>query len=146
VLLLGLPSVEGFHQPPNGIGRLFSIDFVAVATNITPQTGTEIALGKNPYALAGFPHPERSFPPWNASIEIPIPYVVENSTYYFNPKGDVNFDGTVNIQDVVLMSSMYGCKEGEPDWHVSADIAAPYGKIDILDLVTCIGHYGEKYP
>jgi len=151
-IFLGIPE-SGIHQPPRGIGRVLSIDFLVVAANVTSQTGAEITIEDYlPYALAGFPHPERYYPPWGAPppqippMEVIIPYVVENSTFYFSPSGDVNFDGKVNIQDLVIMSSMYGCRKGEPNWHVSADLAPPYGKIDILDLVTCIGHYGEKYP
>jgi hypothetical protein len=61
-------------------------------------------------------------------------------------KGDVNDDGIVNILDVVKIASIYGCKKGEPYWNPFADLAPPYGKIDILDLVTCTVHYGQKYP
>jgi parallel beta-helix repeat protein len=62
------------------------------------------------------------------------------------PKGDVNHDGKVDILDIVIIASTYGCKKGGPKWNPDADLAAPYGKIDILDLVTCIYHYGQKYP
>jgi nitrous oxidase accessory protein NosD len=58
-------------------------------------------------------------------------------------KGDINDDGVVNILDIVAITSIYGCKKGEPNWNPDADIAPPYGKIDILDLVTCTYHYGE---
>ena len=60
-------------------------------------------------------------------------------------RGDVNDDGAVNILDIVAVASIYGCKEGEPNWNPEADIAPQYGSIDLLDLVTCISHYGEKY-
>lgn len=33
-----------------------------------------------------------------------------------------------------------------PYWNPHADIAQPFGKIDILDVVLCTGHYGQKYP
>jgi hypothetical protein len=154
VAFLGLQSAQGYHEAVNGTGRILNIDFVVIAVNVTSQAGIEIAISNGATDLVGFPHPERPYPPWGFpgppwGGEIPeliIPHAVENSTFYFSPSGDVNFDGTVNIQDVIIMASMYGSREGEPDWHVSADIAAPYGKVDILDLVTCTGHYGEKYP
>ncbi|MBE0519972.1 right-handed parallel beta-helix repeat-containing protein [Candidatus Bathyarchaeota archaeon] len=57
--------------------------------------------------------------------------------------GDVNHDGVVNINDIVLIASIYGCEEGEPYWNPEADLAPPYGKIDIYDLVTCVYHYGQ---
>lgn len=84
------------------------------------------------------------------------PYVIDESNVDRYPlifpcqpitiTGDVNHDANVNIIDIVLVASIYGCKEGEPNWNPEADMAAPYGKIDILDLVTCATHYGEKYP
>jgi parallel beta-helix repeat protein len=60
--------------------------------------------------------------------------------------GDVNSDGVVNLQDIVLVSGIYGSTIGDPTWNPEADLASPYGRVDILDLVTCASHYGEKYP
>jgi len=60
--------------------------------------------------------------------------------------GDINGDNQIDICDVVSIASIYGCREGEPNWNPFADIAPPYGKIDIFDLVTCTYHYGERYP
>jgi len=58
--------------------------------------------------------------------------------------GDLNSDGIVNVQDVVIVSGLYNSKVGEPDWNSKADVAAPYGIINMLDLVTLVFHYGEK--
>jgi len=66
--------------------------------------------------------------------------------FVYEPPGDVNFDGIVNILDLVNMSSAYGSRTGDSNWNPVADIAQPYGIVDILDLVTCTGYYGEKYP
>ncbi len=60
--------------------------------------------------------------------------------------GDVNDDRFVNILDIVSIASVYGCKDGEPSWNPNADIAEPFGVINIFDVVTCASHYGEKYP
>jgi len=83
------------------------------------------------------------------------PYVIdENNTDRYplmNPwmpitlPGDLNHDGTINILDIVLVASIYGCSEGEPNWNPDADLAAPYGKIDIIDLVTIAANYGRTY-
>jgi parallel beta-helix repeat protein len=61
-------------------------------------------------------------------------------------QGDMNYDRVVNILDIVAISSIYHCQEGEPNWNPEADLAPPYGIINMLDLVTCAYHYGEKYP
>jgi parallel beta-helix repeat protein len=60
--------------------------------------------------------------------------------------GDVNHDGTVNILDIVLASSIYQCEEGESRWNPEADLALPHGIINLPDIVTIAFHYGEKYP
>jgi hypothetical protein len=59
--------------------------------------------------------------------------------------GDVNGDGGVDILDVVLAATSYGSIQGSPNWNPAADLVSPYGKIDILDLVTITCHYGQKY-
>lgn len=82
------------------------------------------------------------------------PYVIDADNQdrypFMNPwkplLGDMNEDNAVNILDIVAIASIYGGKQGEPTWNPSVDIAAPYGVIDICDLVTCAAHYGEKYP
>ncbi len=83
-----------------------------------------------------------------------VPYVIyDNVDRYplmfpvppFTIPSDVNYDGVVNILDIVLIASTYGCKEGDPNWNPDADLAPPYGKIDIFDIVTCTYHYGEAY-
>jgi hypothetical protein len=60
--------------------------------------------------------------------------------------GDVDCDGDVDLSDAVAMLVNYGCREGEPTWNPNADIAPPYGIINLYDIVTLIHHYGEKYP
>ena len=56
---------------------------------------------------------------------------------------DVNHDGKVDILDVVLAASIYGCRVGEPGWNSEADVAPPYGIINILDLITIAANYGQ---
>ena len=58
--------------------------------------------------------------------------------------GDVNGDGKIDIYDVVLVISAYGCKEEDPDWIPDADVAPPYGIINIYDVVTVASKYGQQ--
>lgn len=60
--------------------------------------------------------------------------------------GDADCDGDVDLNDAVTMLTSYGRREGEPTWNPNADIAPPYGIINIYDFVTFVSHYGEKYP
>jgi len=59
--------------------------------------------------------------------------------------GDINHDGAVNIADLVMVCAIYARKEGEPGWYAEADIAPPYGLIEIFDVVTVCVNYGRKY-
>lgn len=63
---------------------------------------------------------------------------------YWNA-GDVNHDMKIDILDVVTIVATYGATPSNPHWNPHADIAVPYGKIDILDVVLCTSHYGERY-
>ncbi len=81
------------------------------------------------------------------------PYIVNgnNTDHYplMNPywiPADVNHDLIVNIFDVVRITGAYGATPASPYWNPHADIAEPFGKIDIFDVVLCTGHYGERYP
>jgi hypothetical protein len=56
--------------------------------------------------------------------------------------GDVNNDRRVDILDITSIALIYGCRQGDPNWNPYADLAPAFGKIDILDLVTCARHYG----
>jgi len=59
--------------------------------------------------------------------------------------GDVDRDFHVTILDVVKIASIYGSKQGDPNFNPNCDIDSD-GKITILDVVACTSHYGQKYP
>lgn len=60
-------------------------------------------------------------------------------------RGDLNHDGQTDIVDILLAISAYGSREGDADWNPEADLAPPYGKINLFDLVTIAYHYGESW-
>ena len=67
-----------------------------------------------------------------------IPYDVFDGTVVIHArsKGDLNGDGFVNIYDIVLAAKAYNSKLGDSNWNPDADLAPPWGRIDIFDLVT----------
>ena len=99
-------------------------------------------IGDTPYVFLGvwgetnFTDTYPLIEPWTPSWE-PIPPFLT---------GDVNYDRKVNIYDITLLASIYRCKEGDLEWNPCADLAQPYGEINIYDLVTCAAHYGETCP
>ena len=59
--------------------------------------------------------------------------------------GDVDGNHVVNILDVVKITSIYASKVGERRFNPNCDLDGD-GKITILDLATCIAHYGKRWP
>jgi hypothetical protein len=53
--------------------------------------------------------------------------------------------GKMDMPDIVAFAAAYGTKIGDPYWNPKADIAYPYGAVNLLDLVTAISHYNKTY-
>jgi hypothetical protein len=98
VVFLGLPGVDGVHVPPYGMGRLLTVTFESIYVSTTyPPQECDLALWKTSPAMpdptiwnatyfktemAGFPHPERSYTPWNSNENcVPLPHVIGNGHY-----------------------------------------------------------------
>lgn len=63
-----------------------------------------------------------------------------------NLVGDIDCDGVVGLFDAIKIAQSYGSSEGDPDWNPRGDVAPPYGRVDIYDLVTLFIHYGDACP
>jgi hypothetical protein len=107
VAFLGIPADEGAHTPPFGTGRLLEVTFESIYVSTTyPPPECDLALWNPPPRpmpdptnwdvtyfptdMAGFPHPERSYSPWNSQeTSVPIPHVIDNGHYTakFQPLG-----------------------------------------------------------
>lgn len=143
IAFIGLPAMVpiGYHIPPSGIGRIFSIEFKVTyetETFVPPRVPIEL---KNPEPrpdlspywgpeyfpvdIAGAPHPERSVAPWlNKPWSVPIPHKVENAVYE-SPKhavADFTFTPTQPVQfeeitfDASLSYSPYGNQIANYTW------------------------------
>jgi parallel beta-helix repeat protein len=62
-----------------------------------------------------------------------------------NMFGDINGDGKVNLQDLVLLANAYSSKPGDAKWNPNADIDGN-GIVGLTDLVIMAQHYGQQYP
>jgi hypothetical protein len=87
---------------------------------------------------------------WAQASTVPYEINLANNILYdgwvfIKMLGDVNGDRVIDILDVAAISLAYGSHPGNTNWNPEADIAPPYGCIDILDLVTCTKQYGVHY-
>jgi hypothetical protein len=78
---------------------------------------------------------------------LPVFFYITNRTINETPKlvGDVDGDLDVDIFDVVLITSCYGKKRGDPAYNPNSDINGD-GIVTIFDVVLCTSHYGQKHP
>jgi hypothetical protein len=56
---------------------------------------------------------------------------------------DINKDGVVNLLDALEVSLAYYTTPSDAKWNARADIAEPYGIIDLMDFIAVTLHYGE---
>ncbi len=59
--------------------------------------------------------------------------------------GDVNGDGKVDIEDLVLFARAFGSKKGDSNYNSRADFNND-GQVDGLDLILLAYNWGEKIP
>lgn len=62
---------------------------------------------------------------------------------FISVPGDVDGDRDVDIYDVVKITGIYGCIQGDADYNPDSDINSS-GGIDIYDVVICTSHYGQE--
>ena len=59
--------------------------------------------------------------------------------------GDINSDGKVDLQDLVLLANAYGSRPHDAKWNYYADINGN-NIVDLVDLVILAKHYGQHNP
>lgn len=124
-------------------------DYTLIATlpvvDLLPKQNITLTLWWNTSALT----PCHTYNIWAEATSVSGEVNIENNVFIgvqvkIKMLGDVNGDGNINIYDVVLVASIYGCKEGDPNWNSEADLAPPWGLINIYDIVVITSVYGQK--
>ena len=82
---------------------------------------------------------------------VPLPFQTDTTNNNFTTTatvtipGDLNGDGKVNLQDLVLLALAYGSTPGSPNWNPNADIEGT-GRVGLTDLVILAQHYEQALP
>jgi hypothetical protein len=134
---------------------------VAAASTTGPWNDNDGLVAKITFQIKAQPSQNMSQPDFYAPLQIVfgdlastfsygIEFSISQGTLRIDAApslvGDLNGDGKVGLDDLVLLANAYGSKPGDPNWNPSADIAPPYGIIGLTDLVTVATHYGQHYP
>jgi len=72
------------------------------------------------------------------------PFKGDNIIKVSDLAGDLNCDGIVNIQDVLIAALAFGTMPGDPNWNPDADLDSN-GIINILDLVIIGVNFGKTW-
>lgn len=102
--------------------------------------GEPVFVSGDTTVLVGYGHHSITV---NATDLVGDTYVSDIVYFTVSTQCDVNGDGEVNIDDVVIVSGAYGATPEDMNWNANADLAYHYGIIDVFDLVSVVFHYGE---
>lgn len=69
--------------------------------------------------------------PWGTDYDMGAYEYIEGGAI----PGDIYVDGYVNLLDLQEVTSRFGMVDTDPGWDPIADLTAPYGEIDIFDVV-----------
>jgi hypothetical protein len=134
---------------------------VAAASTEGPWNGNDGLVARITFQITAQPSQEMGQQDFNAQLQLvfadmrdgdsnKVPFYVTQGTLRIDsdPKllGDINGDGKVSLQDLVLLASAYGSHFGDTNWNADADLAPPWLIISLTDLVTAASHYGQRYP
>ena len=91
--------------------------------------------------------------PWMWSLYEPGEYftLLANRDYFkeIHPTGDVNFDMSIDIYDIIHVAGSFGLKRGETGYDITGDVIAAWDEVDVYDLILIAGQFGEfwePYP
>jgi len=112
---------------------------------VDPWTNVTLTFSWNTTGLT----PCSNFTIWAEAS--PVPYELNPDNNIFTDGwvkikllGDINGDGKVDLYDATALSTIYGRREGDPDWNPEADLAPEWGIINLYDAVTLLVTYGKS--
>lgn len=116
--------------PVSGSGTIAKVTFKVTKASIWPDPCLECTLDLRNTKLKT-----------NEGREVPHDEV--DGLYRYTPLiGDLNSDGTVDLDDMYIISLAFGSKPGDSNWNRIADLDRD-NEVTVLDLRTAARHYGE---
>jgi len=112
---------------------------------LNPWTNITLMFSWNTTGLT----PCSNFTIWAEASEVPYEVNLDNNIFIdgwvkIKMLGDINGDGAVDVYDAVLLNTIYGSREGDPEWNPEADLAPEWGIINLYDAVTLLINYGKS--
>jgi len=72
-----------------------------------------------------------------------VPHDKIDGLYSYKPIiGDLNSDGTVDLDDLYIISLAFGSKPGDLNWNKYADLSGD-DLVNVIDLRVAARHFGE---
>jgi hypothetical protein len=144
------------RTPSSGVDTLFDLRFKVKYLSYSQPTNSCV-LGIAYADMVPWAHPERLEPPWLGKVTAfqypmdqrpsppadPWSFYSVNGMFYLN-FGDLNCDGHINLSDLTLFAKAYGSDPTSLNWMETADLAEPFGRIGISDLVTLAYYYSQR--
>jgi parallel beta-helix repeat protein len=117
-------AIAGGYAPKSGNGTLAIITFNSTALGETDLHFTVTKAGAFPV--------------------MPIPLTDIDGIVVVGDValGDLNFDGTVDIFDIIILGGAFGSQPGDPNWNPNTDINQD-DIVDIYDAIILAAHFGE---
>jgi hypothetical protein len=84
---------------------------------------------------------------WYPRVE-PMMLAMSEAAGIDNPTpipGDIDLNGTVDLNDAMLLALAYGSTPGKPNWNPRADLDLD-NTITICDAIVLATHYNQRYP
>lgn len=139
-------GISLYSFPPDSTGnRVFYNTFASNTNQGNPNSNADI--WDRGYPLGGNYWSDYTGTDTNHDGLGDTPYIInsENTDNYplMHPwkMGDTNYDGSVNVLDLIITANALGSRPGDPNWNPRADVKED-GAVNVLDLITIAGKLG----
>ena len=131
-----------FYHTPEGYGGLYFVGDPTLFKEYHQRIVLPVGSAPGTWGLAEMTVSDKAGNTFRADFTEIVRFEITDVPIY--AQTDVNQDGTVNVQDLVLVANEIG-QPGTADAELNVDINAD-GTVNILDLVQVANNFGEESP